>query len=190
MSFCQKHDLEITGCSRQTAIFQTGVCDECIRSVYEDVKQIRQRWVEKVKEIREEYSIEVGKKQDEVSARRFAILIAEAFTSIFAGRPGVIDLMPIIEKDHFDLAFENRLYCDPIPGEEKVKPEFRKKVLAVWGTDKRSGMEGSTCNLKEWTIGALLEAQEKEVEDYESGGEVDLGSRTYEELGLEKAGIG
>jgi hypothetical protein len=26
---CQKHDLEITGCSRQTAIFQIEVCEEC-----------------------------------------------------------------------------------------------------------------------------------------------------------------
>lgn len=187
---CLKYDLGITGCSKQTAIFQAEKCDECIRSVSATAESIRKKWVEKVKEIRGEYSIEPGKKQDETSARRIAILMTEAFASMFTGNPGIVGLMPIIEKDHFDLALENRLYCDPIPAEERVKPEFRRKVLATWGVDKRSGMESSTCNLKEWTIGALLEAQEKEVEDYESGGEVDFGSRTYEELRLEEAGIG
>jgi hypothetical protein len=192
MIHCEKHDLEVTGCSRQLGEFRDEVCEQCIQSIAADAEPIRQRWIERVEELREEYSIEVGERRDEVSARRIAILMTEAFAMMFTGKRGVVELMPIIEKDHFALALQNKLCCDPLPREERVKPELRRRVLTTWGVDRVSGMEGSTCNLKEWTASVLLNPKRKEKKDGNGQGnplrENYIGGRAYEDMESEEVG--
>lgn len=60
------------------------------------------------------------------------------------------------------------------------------------GVDLRSGMEGYTTQLKEWTIKALLETTE-EAEEKEYGPdhrEIDFRGRSFESTGFEEIGIG
>lgn len=172
---CEKHDLWVTG------------CEECLRSVI--ASPFKQRWAARVKEIVRDFSVSVDKKKDETSARRFAILIGETILEMLAGTPRIVDYLPIIEKDHYDLALRQKLYCDPIPAEETFKAGLGDRVLTVWGVDRRSGLESSTCNLKDWTLEALTEAFGKEEKD-EPGRQADFGDRSFEEFGLEEAGIG
>jgi hypothetical protein len=154
----------------------------------------RNRWIEALKGIREEYGIREGTKRDEMSARRIAILVGELYLSRFGrGNPKALLNVMIIEKDAYDLSIEYRLKCDTLEHEERVKPHLRKQVLSTWGIDKASGVEGYFTQLKEWTIKALLGVSETIEEEKEYGtnaGEIDFGSRSFEGIGLEEAGIG
>jgi hypothetical protein len=157
----------------------------------------RDEWIKEVKLLQEDYNIRQETKTDEVSARRIAILFGEMFIRTFRGRMDVIKYVPIIEKDCYDIGIENRLVCDPLEREERIKPHLRKQVLRTWGVDKSSGVEGYTTQLKELIIMALikvLEAKEKEEENHgiqgEESGSFDIGGRSLEGSQLEKAGVG
>jgi len=153
----------------------------------------KNNWIEVVRELREEYEILEGTKKDETSARRIAILVGELYLSKFGrGNPKAFLNVMIIEKDVFDLAIENRLNCDILNCEEKVKPHLRKQVLCTWGVDKTSGMEGYTTQLKVWTAEALLgspESIEKE-ENHGARREIDFGIRSFEDVEFEEVGLG
>lgn len=153
----------------------------------------KNKWIEAVRVIQEEYGIREGTKKDETSARRIAILLGELYLSEFReGSSKAISNVTIVEKDAFDLAAEYRLSCDVLDREERVKPHLRRQVLCTWGLDKPSGVEGFTSQLKEWTAEALFgnfETNEKE-ENYGTGREIDLGSGALETFGLDEAGIG
>lgn len=156
----------------------------------------KNKWVEAVRVIQEECGIHEGTKQDETSARRIAILLGELYLSAFRGSSSkAIFNVPIVEKDAFDLAVEYRLTCDPLEREERVKPHMRKQVLATWGVDKTSGVEGYTTQLKEWTAIALLGISKTVDREEDHGaidrqGSFDFGSRPLEDAGLEEIGIG
>ena len=151
----------------------------------------REEWCKAARELREEYHIRQGTKQDKTSAKRIAILLGELYLILFHD-PLALFRVPIIEKDGFDLAIEYRLECEPLEKEARVKREYKKQVLSAWGIDKTSGMEGYTTQLKEWTIEALLETDEEmKGENYgPDDGEIDFGSGSTESIGFEEIGIG
>ena len=156
----------------------------------------KDKWIEAVKRIQQEYGISEGHKQDETSARRIAVLMGELYLSKFGrGNPrGLLNVM-IVEKDTFDLAVEYRLTCDPLEREERVKPYMRKHVLCTWGVDKRLQLEEYSTQLKEWTATALLGISKTVDREEDHGaidrqGSFDFGSRPLEDAGLEEIGIG
>jgi hypothetical protein len=151
----------------------------------------REEWGNAVRELKEDYEIHEGKKQDETSARRIGILLGDLYLTHFRNSLALFRV-PIIEKDGFDLAIEYRLKCEPLEREARVKREYKKQVLCTWGVDKTSGVEGYTTQLKDWTISALLEAtEEAEEKDYgPSHREVDFRGRSPEGIGFEEIGIG
>jgi len=159
----------------------------------------KNKWIEAVKQIQEEYGIRGGNRQDETSARRIAISIGELYLSEFReSNLKAIFNVPIVEKGAFDLAVEYRLTCGPLEREERVKPHMRKHVLCTWGVDKTSGVEGYTTQLKEWTAEALLGISETVQEEEEYGADredesrrpLNFGERSFEGIGLEETGIG
>lgn len=158
----------------------------------------KNKWVEVVKQIEGEYGIHEGHRQDETSARRIAMLLGELYLSGFhQDNSNAMFNVTIMEKDAFDLAIENRLTCDLLEREERVKPHVRKQLLCTWGVDKTSGIEGYTTQLKEWTIKTLLGISGKIKEEEhgadredESRRSFDFGERSSEGIGLEEAGIG
>lgn len=154
----------------------------------------RDKWIEKVREIQKEYEIEKGKKPDATASRRIAVLLGEAYIEHFGEQSKVLLNVPIVEKDMYDMALENRLICPVLEREKKVKPHRRMDVLCTWGVDKTSGVEGYTTQLKEWAAIALL-AESKEKEENGNGeqgtdGQDHHGSGSFENLGIEKVGIG
>jgi hypothetical protein len=151
----------------------------------------REEWARAVRELKEDYDIRQGTKQDETSARRIAILLGELYLTHFHDSLALFRV-PIIEKDGFDLAIEYRLKCDPLERESRVKSKLKKQVLCTWGVDKTSGVEGYTSQLKEWTRKALLEnPEELEEESYGADGrEIDFRGRPLESTGFEEIGIG
>ena len=71
-----------------------------------------------------------------------------------------------IEREIYWAALRNRLWCERLEQELKVKPEFRNQILSVWGVDKKSGVESSGAPwFVESTMKALLETSEKEKAD-------------------------
>ena len=102
----------------------------------------------------------------------------------------------IIEKDVYDLAMENRLSCDPLKRESRA--QHQGQVLCTWGRDKKSGLEGYTSQIKEWTARALLKKIQTTEKEENHGtanrndgeGTIDLGVGTLENPGLEEGGIG
>lgn len=163
------------------------------------------KWIQMVKELKEEYSIMEGTRQDEQASRRIAILVGELYLTHYEELrtgEGILDNGPlmnvmIIEKEISDVAMEHRLTCDTLDREYRVKhPNYRKLVLYAWGVDKRSGLEGYTTQLKEWTAEALVLASEPqttekgEEEDGKLGtsGNVDRG-RTFEADGNEETRV-
>ena len=156
-------------------------------------------WIEAVGMLREEYDIREGSKRDEISARRIAILAGELYLRLVRGRDRLERIMlnvVIIEKDVFDLAMESRLRCDPLKRE--LKSQHQGQVLCTWGKDKKSGLEGYTSQIKEWTAKALLNKHQPTEKEENHGtanrddGErtVDLGVGSFEDPRLEEVGIG
>ncbi len=154
-------------------------------------------WTEAVEALKEEHDIRAGNRRDEIAARRVAILAGELYMRLVRGRDRLERIMlnvVIIEKDIFDLAMESRLRCDPLKRESK----HQGQVLSTWGRDKKSGLEGYSSQIKEWTAKALLKKlQTTEKEDnhgteHRGNGEgtIDLGDGSLEDPGLEEAGIG
>lgn len=112
----------------------------------------QEKWEKAIKKTMKDYDIRPAKSKNTVSSRRIAILFGEEFLRLGGG----LALVPIVEKDMYDLAMELQLRCDPLERELKVKPEWRSTVLTVWGVSKLSGMEQKTISdLKEWTKGVL-----------------------------------
>jgi hypothetical protein len=124
----------------------------------------REKWTRIVKEMFAEYEVERGTKKDLISARRIAMILGEEY---LRQRPpqGIWNIM-ILEKDLYELALENRLTCNMLERETKVKPHLRGRVLEVWGVDKRSGFESFVTDLKEWTIRAMTEEGEVREDDF------------------------
>ena len=151
----------------------------------------REEWGKAVRELKQDYDIRQGTKQDETSARRIAILLGELYLTHFRDSSALFRV-PIIEKDGFDLAVEYRLKCEPLEREARVKREYKKQVLCTCGVDKVSALERYTTQLKEWTIRSLLEAtEEAEEKDYgPDHREVDFRERSPEGIGFEEIGIG
>jgi hypothetical protein len=151
----------------------------------------REEWKKAVMELKEEYDIQQGTKQDETTARRIAILLGELYLTHFHDSLALFHV-PIIEKDGYDLAIEYRFKCEPLEREVRVKREYKKQVLSTWGVDKTSGMEGYTTQLKELTLRVLLETTE-EAEEKKYGPdtrEIDFRERSFENIGFEEIGIG
>jgi len=153
----------------------------------------REEWEKLVRELKENYDIRQGTKQDETSARRIAILLGKLYLTHFHDSSALFHI-PIIEKDGFDLAIEYRFKCEPLEREARVKREYKKRVLCTWGVDKVSGVEGYTTQLKDWTIEALFEEiipkiGEKDYGTVESR-KIDFRNRPFEDFRLEEIGIG
>jgi hypothetical protein len=98
----------------------------------------------------------------------------------------------IIEKEIFDIALQNRLTCDQLESEMRVKdPMQRGAVLDIWEIDKKSGFENCRTQLAEWTAIAFLEERSKT--DGREGDEprkIDNGRGAFEGIRFEEAGIG
>ena len=123
-------------------------------------------WTEAVGIFKEEYDIREGSRRDEIAARRVAILAGELYLRQVRGRDRLERIMlnvVIIEKDVFDLAMESRLRCDPLKRE--LKSQHQGQVLCTWGRDKKSGLEGYTAQIKEWTPKALLKKHQTTKEE-------------------------
>ena len=153
----------------------------------------RQKWIEAVQKLKDEYNIHVGRKPDGVSARRIAILIGELYLrGLDGGNRGSLLIVPMVEKDCYDLAMELHLSCDTLERERRVGPKLAKKVLCTWGVDKKSGAEGHSTILKEWTAQALLgQAKNEKKEEVDgTGGEINIGEGASDVFGFEQIGIG
>jgi len=159
----------------------------------------RERWVDGIRGLRDEYGISEGTKQDSQSSKRIALLVSEFYLynyrelrtgkGIFHNDP--LLNVSIIEKEVYEMAIENKLTCDPLESETRVKdPARRGAVLDIWGIDKKNGFENCRSQLSEWTAITLLGERKDEDGRESESGQVDFGNGLDEGFELEESGIG
>src|SRR5512135_2768362 len=115
---CKKHGISVTGCSR---FFE---CEKCGLATGVGLTDLGREWWDTLEALRVEYGIRPTNQKSILSSKRVAILVGEAYLETFRARePKAIHLVPIVEREAYEMAMALGLQCDPLERERRVKPE-------------------------------------------------------------------